>query len=102
MVCFPPLSLCMYLFLVVLGLHCCTGFPLVAGSGDYSPHSAQASHRRAQAPGRRVSQLWSLAGFVVQGTWDLPGSGIEPMSPALAGGLFTTEPPGKPGRLRLL
>ena len=27
---------------------------------------------------------------------NLPGSGIEPMSPALAGGFFTTEPPGKP------
>ena len=27
--------------------------------------------------------------------WDLPRSGIEPMSPALAGGFFTTEPPGK-------
>ena len=27
---------------------------------------------------------------------DLPGSGIEPTSPASAGGLFTTEPPGKP------
>ena len=28
--------------------------------------------------------------------WDLPGPGIEPVSPALAGGFFTTEPPGKP------
>jgi len=28
--------------------------------------------------------------------WALPGSGIEFMSPALAGGLFTTETPGKP------
>ena len=28
--------------------------------------------------------------------WDPPGSRIEPMSPALAGGLLTTEPPGKP------
>ena len=28
--------------------------------------------------------------------WYLPGPGIEPMSPALAGGFFTTEPPGKP------
>jgi len=28
--------------------------------------------------------------------WDLPGSGIEPMSPALAGRFFTTEPAGKP------
>ena len=28
---------------------------------------------------------------------DLPGPGIEPVSPALAGGFFTTEPPEKPG-----
>jgi len=28
--------------------------------------------------------------------WDLLGPGIEPMSPALAGRFFTTEPPGKP------
>ena len=28
--------------------------------------------------------------------WDLPKSGIEPVSPALAGRFFTTEPPGKP------
>ena len=27
---------------------------------------------------------------------DLPHSEIEPTSPALAGGFFTTEPPGKP------
>ena len=27
---------------------------------------------------------------------DLPDPGIEPMSPALAGEFFTTEPPGKP------
>ena len=26
--------------------------------------------------------------------WDLPGPGIKPVSPALAGGFFTTEPPG--------
>ena len=28
--------------------------------------------------------------------WDLPGSGLKPKSPALAGGFLTTEPPGKP------
>ena len=28
--------------------------------------------------------------------WDLPGSGFETVSPALPGGFFTTEPPGKP------
>ena len=27
--------------------------------------------------------------------WDFPGPGLEPMSPALAGGFLTTAPPGK-------
>ena len=27
--------------------------------------------------------------------WDLPGPGIEPVSPALAGGFLTAAPPGK-------
>ena len=31
--------------------------------------------------------------------WDLPGSGIKPVSPTLAGRFFTTEPPGKPTNL---
>ena len=30
---------------------------------------------------------------------NLPGPGIEPVSPALADGFFTTEPPGKPSLL---
>ena len=30
------------------------------------------------------------------GLWGLPGSGIEPVSPALTGRFFTAEPPGKP------
>ena len=30
------------------------------------------------------------------GLRDLPGSGIEPMSSALAGRFLTTEPPGEP------
>ena len=28
--------------------------------------------------------------------WDHPGPGLEPVSPALAGGFLTTAPPGKP------
>ena len=28
--------------------------------------------------------------------WDLPGPGLKPVSPALAGGFPTTAPPGKP------
>ena len=33
---------------------------------------------------------------MILGILDLPGSEIEPLSPALAGEFFTTEPPGKP------
>jgi len=33
---------------------------------------------------------------------DLPDPGIEPTSPALAGGFFTAEPPGKPQVLILV
>ena len=33
---------------------------------------------------------------LLRGVWNLPGSGIEPVSPALAGRFFTTELPGKP------
>ena len=48
-------------------------------------------------------------GFSRQGYWsglpfpspgDLLGSGIERMSLALAYGFFTTEPPGKPTKLK--
>ena len=34
--------------------------------------------------------------------WDLPGSGIKPMSPTLAGRSFTAEPPQKPHILETL
>ena len=33
---------------------------------------------------------------LLRGMWDLPGPGLEPMSPALAGRFLTTAPPGKP------
>ena len=33
---------------------------------------------------------------MLRGMWDLPGPGLEPVSPALAGGFLTTAPPGKP------
>ena len=37
---------------------------------------------------------WSELSF--PSPWDLPNPGIEPWSPALAGGFFSAEPPGKP------
>ena len=33
---------------------------------------------------------------MLRGMWDLPGPGLEPVYPALAGGFLTTAPPGKP------
>ena len=40
--------------------------------------------------------------FFGHGMWDLaPRPGIKPLPPALAGGFFTTEPPGKPPDLYL-
>ena len=32
---------------------------------------------------------------LLRGMWDLPRPGLEPVSPALAGGFLTTAPPGK-------
>ena len=56
-------------------------------------HGLRDRGSRALAPrlGGCAAWAWSLCGI-----WGLLGSGIEPVSPALAGGFFTTEPPGKP------
>ena len=61
----------------------------------------------ARAPGLQAHEMWLLGSRTqAHELWhtDLvalhPGGssrpGIEPMSPALAGRFFTTEPPGKP------
>ena len=44
---------------------------------------------------RRLSICGSRA-QLLRGMWDLPRPGLEPVSPALAGRLSTTAPPGKP------
>ena len=44
---------------------------------------------------RRLSNCGSRAQLLC-GMWNLPGPGLEPVSPALACGLSTTAPPGKP------
>ena len=43
----------------------------------------------------RISQTRILQWVAIPFSRGLPDLGIEPMSPALAGGFFTTEPPGK-------
>ena len=49
---------------------------------------------------RRLSNCGSRA-QPLRGTWDLPRPGLEPVSPAPAGRLSTTAPPGKPVKLFL-
>ena len=44
---------------------------------------------------RRLSSCGSWA-QLLHGMWDPPRPGLEPVSPALAGRLSTTAPPGKP------
>ena len=58
----------------------------------YSPHSLISCS--SQALEHRLSSCgpWSL---LLQGMWDLAKPEIEPILPALASGIFTTEPPGK-------
>ena len=43
-----------------------------------------------------ISQARILEWCAISFFRDLPDPGVEPMSPALADGFFTTEPPGKP------
>ena len=43
----------------------------------------------------RLSSFGSWA-LLLRGTWDLPGPGIEPVYPSLAGEFSTPAPPGKP------
>ena len=55
---------------------------------DYSPPGS-AVHGILQA---RILEWVAFSSCM----WDLPRSGVEPVSPALAGRFFTIEPPGKP------
>ena len=43
-----------------------------------------------------ISQQQYWSGLLFPSPGDLPNPGIKPASPALAGGFFTTEPPGNP------
>ena len=58
-----------------------------------SPCGALSGGSRALEP--QAQYLW-CSGSVAPKYLGSSGSGIKPVSPALAGGFFTTEPPGKP------
>ena len=111
-----------YLFIFgCVGLHCCVrAFLQLRREGATLRCGARASHcsgfscyrartldarasvvvvcglssRGSRAPERRLSSCGSRA-QLLHGMWDLPGSGLKPVSPALAGGFSTTVPPGK-------
>ena len=58
------------------------------------------AHQASQSMGFPRQEYW---GWLPCTSWrDLPDPGIEPTSSASAGGVFTTEPPGKASRPRSL
>ena len=59
----------------------------VAVARGLSSCGSQALERRLRTCGAWASLL--------RGMWDLPGPGLEPVSPALAGRFLTTAPPGR-------
>ena len=96
------LILFIYLFMAVLGLRFCArafsscgkwGPLFIAVRGPLTIAASLVAEHRLQT--RRLSNCGSRA-QPLRGMWDPPGPGLEPVSPALAGGLSTTAPPGKP------
>ena len=88
--------------MAVLGLHFCARafsscgkrWPLfIAVCGPLTIAASLVAEQRLQT--RRLSNCGSRAQSL-RGMWDLPRPGLEPVSPALAGRLSTTGPPGKP------
>ena len=65
----------------------------IAVRGPLTVAASPAAEHRLQT--RRLSSCGSRA-ELLHGMWDLPRPGLEPASPALAGRLSTTAPPGKP------
>ena len=88
--------------MAVLGLRFCArafsscgkwGPLLIAVRGPPTVSASLVAEHRLQT--RRLSNCGSRA-YLLRGMWDLPRPGPEPVSPALAGRLPTTAPPGKP------
>ena len=96
------LNLFLYFFLGVLGLRFCArafsscgkrGPLFITVRGPLTIAASPVAEHRLQT--RRLSNCGSRA-QLLRGMWDPPRPGLKPVSPALAGGLPTTAPPGKP------
>ena len=92
----------LYLFLAVLGLRFCArafssrgkwGSLFIAVRRPLTIAASLVAEHRLQT--RRLSSCGPRA-QLLRGMWDPPRPGLEPVSPALAGRLSTTAPPGKP------
>ena len=90
------------LFLAVLGLRFCArafsscgerGPLFIAVRGPLTIAAFLVAEHRLQT--RKLSRCGSRD-QLLRGMWDLPRPGLEPASPALAGGFSTAAPPGKP------
>ena len=88
--------------MAVLGLRFCArafsscgkrGPLFIAVHGPLTIAASPVAEHRLQT--LRLSNCGSRA-QLLRGMWDLPRSGLEPVSPALAGRFSTTAPPGKP------
>ena len=64
--------------------------------GGFSCCGAQTLGTRASVVAARGLCSCGAWASLLRGMWDLPRLGLEPVSPALAGGFLTTAPPGKP------
>ena len=76
-----------------VGFSCCGARALGTRASVVVAHGL--SSCGSQALERRLSSCGARA-LLLCGMWDLPGPGLKPVSPALAGGFLTTAPPGKP------
>ena len=92
----------LFLFMAVLGLRVCArafssrgkrGPLFIAVRRPLTIAASLVVEHRLQM--RRLSNCGSWA-QPLRGMWDLPGPGVEPVFPALAGRFSTTAPPGKP------
>ena len=81
----------------------CAGFSLLLqGTGPGDRASAAAASGLSSCGPPALEGSLSNCGSWAQSLWGicgLPKVGIEPMSPASAGGFSTTVPPGKPKRI---
>ena len=60
------------------------------------------AHQAPLSMGLSRQEYWSGLPFLPLGDLSIPGiEHVSPVSPVLAGGFFSTEPPGKPNRIMI-